>query len=758
MKVKSVKHIQLEEALPVYDVVDVPKSHNFIVKTNSSCLVAHNCAIQDECNFSKGADIQFEKNKVLETYNACFGRIKNRFTVNGRCQGRIFMVSSKKTEYDFLNQYIQKKLNSREDAKNLFVADAKAFEVKPKGSYSGRMFRVAVGGSNLPSKIPEDNELTEDLIHQGYEVYEAPVELRGDFELDINRYIADHLGIAVSEVLKFIPYNKLAACYKEIESPFVQEVMEANLDDNIPIRNYFRPEVVAEELYRKPIFIHLDTSGGKGDNCGCSAVAAMGYVDRNRYSAETGNTETTKQMLFRQLFTVGFSARKQSELSFQKVIDFMWYLKYELGWHIVYISTDGYMGQFLRQQIAASVMDSHSVDYVSLDRTPDGYRAFQTILAEQRLALRKQQLLESEIVRLEQNNVTGKVDHPPIDGCFTGDTKIPLVDGRILTILELLHEYECGYVNHVYTCNEKTHVIEPKAITKVFKTKTVSTIAITINCGGDKHVVRCTPDHRFMLTSGKYKCACQLSREDRLMPLIRIRPRSHNVPMCLYYDNKYRKLMQESEMFRKVKPGTHFVHKNGDICNNTPGNLKVSNTRIYRETMSKLLGVEDIVLTVSDIEHKINELNRDWKGYCVDHKICYVESIKRSDKVEDVYDISVAGTPNFALAAGVFVHNSKDLADSLAGAVWNAMKHENDLQQSGNGLLEMIMDNNDVRTHLLANYKQLPTNDYSAADTQTNNNNNNNNDNVASTTPIITPPQPVSQEDDSWDPNEGIIW
>ena len=161
MKIKNKQFIQ--EPLQLYDIVNSVPNNNFAIQTNSGkFIISHN---------SKGADIQFERNKVLETYNACYGRIKNRFTVNGKCQGRIFLVSSKKTEYDFMNQYIEKKMQSVEDSKHLFVADAKAFEVKPKGSYSGKMFRVAVGGSNLESKIPTDDETTEELIHQGYEVY-----------------------------------------------------------------------------------------------------------------------------------------------------------------------------------------------------------------------------------------------------------------------------------------------------------------------------------------------------------------------------------------------------------------------------------------------------------------------------------------------------------------------------------------------------------------------------------------------------------
>jgi hypothetical protein len=42
----------------------------------------------------------------------------------------------------------------------------------------------------------------------------------------------------------------------------------------------------------------------------------------------------------------------------------------------------------------------------------------------------------------------------------------------------------------------------------------------------------------------------------------------------------------------------------------------------------------------------------------------------------DVFDLSVPGTENFALSAGVFVHNSKDVSDSLCGAVWNCLNSE----------------------------------------------------------------------------------
>ena len=49
------------------------------------------------------------------------------------------------------------------------------------------------------------------------------------------------------------------------------------------------------------------------------------------------------------------------------------------------------------------------------------------------------------------------------------------------------------------------------------------------------------------------------------------------------------------------------------------------------------------------------------------HSVIKVERIQQPCKV---YDLSILDNHNFALSAGVFVHNSKDCADALCGACW----------------------------------------------------------------------------------------
>ncbi len=55
---------------------------------------------------------------------------------------------------------------------------------------------------------------------------------------------------------------------------------------------------------------------------------------------------------------------------------------------------------------------------------------------------------------------------------------------------------------------------------------------------------------------------------------------------------------------------------------------------------------------------------------------------------EDVYDLTVPETQNFALSSGVFVHNSKDCSDALAGVVYNIVADYGvDTEEGEDGLI-----------------------------------------------------------------------
>lgn len=101
-------------------------------------------------------------------------------------------------------------------------------------------------------------------------------------------------------------------------------------------------------------------------------------------------------------------------------------------------------------------------------------------------------------------------------GCFTGDTKIKLADGRELTFIELIDENKSGKENYCFSINDNG---EP-CITKIESpqlTKYVNELCI-ITLDND-NVIKCTLDHKFMLRDGTYCEAKNLKINDSLMPL-----------------------------------------------------------------------------------------------------------------------------------------------------------------------------------------------------------------------------------------------
>ena len=190
-------------------------------------------------------------------------------------------------------------------------------------------------------------------------------------------------------------------------------------------------------------------------------------------------------------------------------------------------------------------------------------------------------------------------------GCFSGDTKVSLADGRDLTFKELVSEHVEGKKNYCYTVG-KSGKIELALIKHPRRTKKNAEV-VKVLLDNDEEVVA-TPDHLFMLKDGSYKRADELSSKESLSG----------------------------------------IEGNGE------------------EKESVSLAAKQI----AKLEEKI-----------------------------DVYDLEVSGTHNFALASGVFVHNSSKMARNrkfqailpLRGKVLNVEKARLDKALKNKEIREMIV-------------------------------------------------------------------
>lgn len=173
----------------------------------------------------------------------------------------------------------------------------------------------------------------------------------------------------------------------------------------------------------------------------------------------------------------------------------------------------------------------------------------------------------------------------PGERCLPGDTVIPLADGTEIPIKDLVGRETFW----VYSYDHEADKIIAGKATAHLTAKDASLMKITLDDGS---VVRCTPNHKWLLRDGSYKEASELTEGLSLMPL-------------------YRKL-------NASKPSI-------------VGDLNPSKRPEVRE-----------------------KIRLAWEKRRLNHKILSVEYIEEK---EDCYDLHVEKYHNFALSAGVFVHN-----------------------------------------------------------------------------------------------------
>jgi len=182
--------------------------------------------------------------------------------------------------------------------------------------------------------------------------------------------------------------------------------------------------------------------------------------------------------------------------------------------------------------------------------------------------------------------------------CFTGDTEVKLLDGRILTLREIYKEFGSDKPFWVFASDENGDFVPAKATCLGITGYTKQLVEVTLDNGKK---IKCTPHHLFRLRNGEYKKARDLQSCDSLLPL---------------YLKEARNTHKYSQPYLKVKVNSYKA-KNGKP--------------IWKK--------KDVAQEVAN-----------------NHKVVSIRKIVCKEPVA-VYDLNVKTYHNFALAAGVYVHN-----------------------------------------------------------------------------------------------------
>ena len=361
----------------------------------------------DEVSFQKNKDVEKQKQKANDAIDTAIGGMKTRFVFKGKNPTLLCLASSKRSDKSFLEEHMRKKLKSEKD--NVYISDGSVWEVKPKGTYSEETFRIGLGNKFLQSIVIPDEEPSEPYIAKGYKIIEAPIDFKADFIDDIDRALCDFAGISSSSITKYINGASVNQIITDrIKNPFSREILEIGdgPEDDTQYYNFFDINKIDPQLRSKPLFIHLDMSY-TGDMTGIAGV----FIRGKKHSL--GELDQAKDLFYSLAFSVNIKAPKGRHISFEKNRNFIYWLK-EKGFNIKGITSDTFQsydtGEALRAKgYPYSVL---SVDRVDTNRVCIPYQYLRSTIYEKRLEIYEDKLLISELIDLERNMDTGKIDHP----------------------------------------------------------------------------------------------------------------------------------------------------------------------------------------------------------------------------------------------------------------------------------------------------------------------------------------------------------
>lgn len=505
---------------------------------------------------------------------------KSRFLVNGENHSLSILVSSTTFDSSFTNQ----RLKETEGDPHTYVVNARKWDVKPQ-DFSKERFYVFCGSGEidpciLDSYIEVNNILdslgldrinsmsvkeTIEYIPSEFrdKIIDIPIDYLSDFKQNLLQSIQDIAGMTIAGQGKLFNNKELfnKAIYISEEPAFIKDTFIISTKLETRPQDYINPNWKPEKPERLR-FMHID-QGITSDHYGLSSC----YIDE----AIINSDETITLKIKYDFILNIIPPRPPAKVDISKVRSLIPWLAQNKGINWGKITYDQYQSQESMQELEKA---SFPVAYQSVDKTDEAYLLLVDYLYEEKIKFPYNDEFERNLFNLVHFREKRKVDHTST-GCFSVDTKISLVDGRELSIKELLEEQNKGKINWVYTINESTKLIEPKPIKKIFKTKTTNDL-VKVVLDNNEEII-CTSNHLFMNRDLEYLPISNFKIGDSLMPLYRKYPNKGNIQgYRMYYEPIENKWHYEHRQFCLDPKFSNSVihHVNFNKQDNTPTNLK----------------------------------------------------------------------------------------------------------------------------------------------------------------------------------------
>ena len=581
------------------------------------------------------------KDYAEATHNQMVKRIKSRFID----KGMMFIITSPRFVYDFA----EKKFEEDKSIK-LYKKRIATWDAIPASQFSGETF-------DLGEFFPE---------HQGRKV---PIEYHDDFVKNPDLTMRD---------LGAIPSLAVQAYFKD-SGVILRNANKKRLSPiTIPATNKLADWFKAKDTEAR--FVHLDLALGK--ETGDVAGFAMGKFDGWIESVNKVTKKIERRPKVHIDLMHAFAAKPGKEIEFSEIRDFIYELK-RRGFRIKKVSADSWQSKDTLQILHNAGFQTMTL---SVDKNIEAYTYMKEAILEKRLNYYIHPIFIKECRYLEL--IEGKkIDHPQ-GMCFTGDTRVALLDGTNPTFKELKERFG-NKKFPVYSMSKEGVTIGWGRNARIMGEKKI--VEVTLD---NYQVIKCTPNHKFMTLSGEWIKAKDLTNRISIMPLYRrlVFNGGWSRYERIYCPIKQNRLLTHQlvakEKFGKI--GNNIVHHiDNNSRNNHPDNLALVSLkqhskyhttkrhkedkdyvkklreghRIYRENGGNEKSRQNML--------KLNREGKMIKEKKINHRVISVNKLTHK---EEVWDITVDKHHNFALSSGVFVHNSKDVADSVAGVCWHCNK------------------------------------------------------------------------------------
>lgn len=375
-------------------------------------------AFFDEISFQPNQDVNKQKEKAKTLVNTASARMQSRFMKGEKNPTLLVLASSKRTEQSYMETFIEAK--KKQDSKTTLVIDEPQWVIRTDKD-SPNKFKVAIGNKFLSSEVVPLNYTEHDLKiyrDRGYTLIDVPMGYYETFIDDIDIALTDVAGISTSSSNRYISGPRLAAVKKStLKNGFKRDIIEVGngVEDKAQYWDFFDLEAIPSDLRYKPLFIHMDMSVS-GDKTGIAGVFINGK------KPPTEGQPPSKDLFYRLGFSVSVKAPKGHQVSFEKNRQFIYWLR-EQGFNIKGISTDTFQSVDTGQQLAAKNFSycTISVDRVDTDHICKPYQYFRSTIYEERIEMYDSELLTEELIGLERDNNSGKIDHSQL-GINSKDT------------------------------------------------------------------------------------------------------------------------------------------------------------------------------------------------------------------------------------------------------------------------------------------------------------------------------------------------